>query len=57
METVFGILLTKISCIIPLTLPTVIDFPNETVSVLTPTLNEFVKPIIDVLSPDITTES
>ena len=56
-ETVLGILFTKISCTNPFKLPTVIDFPNETVSVFIPILNESVNPIIDVLSPDIKTES
>ena len=56
-ETVFGILLTNISCTTPLELPVVIDFPNETVSVLTPILNESVNAGIEVLNPDINTES
>ena len=56
-DTVFGILLTKISWTIPFKLPTVIDLPNETVSVFTPTVNESVKFGIDVVNPEINTES
>ena len=56
-ETVFGILLTKISSTVPIPTPAVIDLPNETESVLTPTLNVFVKFKIEVFNPEITTES
>ena len=56
-ETVDGILLTNTSWTKPLELPTVIDFPSDTVSVLTPILNEFVKFVTDVLNPETKTES
>ena len=56
-DTVLGILLTKISWITPEELPVVIDFPNDIVSVLTPILNELVNGGIEVLIPEINTES
>ena len=56
-ETVLGILFTKISWTTPFRLPTVIDLPNETVSVLTPTVNESVNFGIEVVSPEMNTES
>ena len=56
-ETVGGILLTKISWTRPLKWPTVIDLPSETVSVLTPTWKESVKYGIEVLNPDMNTVS
>ena len=56
-ETVFGILLTNISSTVPIPTPDGIAFPSVMVSVLTPTLNVFVKFDIEVFKPEITTES
>ena len=55
--TVFGISVTKISSILPLTFPSVMVFPKPVVSVAIPTLNDPVKLTIDVLKSEIEIDS
>ena len=53
---VFGISVTYMSCINPFIAPSVIVFASPTLKVETPTVNESVKFLIDVLKPDIDTD-